>query len=109
MGAPSIYVYDCSNAGIIVESFKQFAEQHEKEFEVHFLCLERGERGFLFLQIEGVHRSRDPEEEGGRRFRMISWGELRGCGVQQNPYGPSRVGEGGSLKTNHVVYGCSYI
>lgn len=35
MGAPSIYVYDCSNAGIIVESFKQFAEQHEKEFEVN--------------------------------------------------------------------------
>ncbi|XP_067006454.1 regulatory-associated protein of mTOR isoform X2 [Anabrus simplex] len=33
MGAPSIYVYDCSNAGIIVESFKQFADQHEKEFE----------------------------------------------------------------------------
>ncbi|KAJ8916102.1 hypothetical protein NQ315_004468 [Exocentrus adspersus] len=33
MGAPSIYVYDCSNAGIIVDSFKQFAEQHEIEFE----------------------------------------------------------------------------
>ncbi|KAJ8928348.1 hypothetical protein NQ314_019078 [Rhamnusium bicolor] len=34
MGAPSIYVYDCSNAGIIVESFKQFAIQHESEYEV---------------------------------------------------------------------------
>ncbi|KAK0077123.1 hypothetical protein PV325_004412 [Microctonus aethiopoides] len=34
MGAPSIYVYDCSNAGIIVESFQQFAEQHEKEYEI---------------------------------------------------------------------------
>jgi len=34
MGAPSIYVYDCSNAGIIVDSFKQFADQHEKEYEV---------------------------------------------------------------------------
>ncbi|XP_071450687.1 regulatory-associated protein of mTOR-like [Hetaerina americana] len=33
MGSPSIYVYDCSNAGIIVESFKQFADQHEKEYE----------------------------------------------------------------------------
>ncbi|KAJ9585619.1 hypothetical protein L9F63_002589, partial [Diploptera punctata] len=33
MGAPSIYVYDCSNAGIIVESFSQFADQHEKEYE----------------------------------------------------------------------------
>lgn len=33
MGAPSIYVYDCSNAGIIVNSFNQFAEQHERELE----------------------------------------------------------------------------
>ncbi|XP_063991237.1 regulatory-associated protein of mTOR isoform X1 [Diachasmimorpha longicaudata] len=33
MGAPSIYVYDCSNAGIIVDSFQQFADQHEKEYE----------------------------------------------------------------------------
>lgn len=33
MGSPSIYVYDCSNAGIIVKSFSQFAEQHEREME----------------------------------------------------------------------------
>lgn len=33
MGAPSIYVYDCSNAGIIVQSFNTFADQHEKEIE----------------------------------------------------------------------------
>ncbi|KAK5640922.1 hypothetical protein RI129_009469 [Pyrocoelia pectoralis] len=33
MGAPSIYVYDCSNAGIIVDSFKTFAEQHENEYK----------------------------------------------------------------------------
>ena len=32
MGTPSIYVYDCNNAGIIVNSFKNFAEQHEKEY-----------------------------------------------------------------------------
>ncbi|XP_049869335.1 regulatory-associated protein of mTOR [Pectinophora gossypiella] len=31
MGAPSLYVYDCSSAGIIVENFKTFAEQHERE------------------------------------------------------------------------------
>ncbi|XP_058791281.1 regulatory-associated protein of mTOR isoform X2 [Phymastichus coffea] len=34
MGAPSIYVYDCSNAGIIVDSFQHFAAQHEKEYEI---------------------------------------------------------------------------
>ncbi|KPJ02537.1 Regulatory-associated protein of mTOR [Papilio xuthus] len=34
MGAPSLYVYDCSNAGIIVDNFKQFAEQHERDYEM---------------------------------------------------------------------------
>ena len=32
MGSPSIYVYDCSNAGIIVSSFEHFVEQHEREY-----------------------------------------------------------------------------
>uniref|UniRef100_UPI00358F8B59 regulatory-associated protein of mTOR isoform X2 n=1 Tax=Myxine glutinosa TaxID=7769 RepID=UPI00358F8B59 len=34
MGSPSIFVYDCSNAGIIVKSFKQFSLQREQELEV---------------------------------------------------------------------------
>ena len=34
MGSPSIYVYDCSNAGIIVDLFKQFSAQREQEAEV---------------------------------------------------------------------------
>ena len=33
MGSPSIYVYDCSNAGVIVESFHQFCTQREQELE----------------------------------------------------------------------------
>jgi len=33
MGSPSIYVYDCNNAGIIVESFKAFASQREQELD----------------------------------------------------------------------------
>ncbi|KAG1674177.1 Regulatory-associated protein of mTOR [Nymphon striatum] len=33
VSAPSIFVFDCSNAGIIVDLFKQFAKQHEEEFE----------------------------------------------------------------------------
>lgn len=31
MAAPSLYVWDCSNAGVIVNSFNNFAEQHELE------------------------------------------------------------------------------
>jgi regulatory associated protein of mTOR len=33
MGAPSIYVWDCNNAGIIVNWFNNFAEQHESEMQ----------------------------------------------------------------------------
>ncbi|CAL4126157.1 unnamed protein product, partial [Meganyctiphanes norvegica] len=32
MGTPSIYVYDSSNAGVIIRLFEQFAEQHEEEW-----------------------------------------------------------------------------
>jgi len=41
MGSPSMYVYDCSNAGMIIKLFSQFAEQHEKEDLVYiiFFCL----------------------------------------------------------------------
>ncbi|KAJ6220879.1 hypothetical protein RDWZM_006691 [Blomia tropicalis] len=35
MGSPSIYVFDCSNAGVIVDQFKQYAIQHQKEFEMN--------------------------------------------------------------------------
>lgn len=35
MGSPSIYVYDCSNAGIIIELFRQFSHQRESELEVN--------------------------------------------------------------------------
>ncbi|XP_041364724.1 regulatory-associated protein of mTOR-like isoform X2 [Gigantopelta aegis] len=31
MGSPSIYVYDCTNGGIILESFKQFSQQRDHE------------------------------------------------------------------------------
>nr|XP_006824701.1 PREDICTED: regulatory-associated protein of mTOR [Saccoglossus kowalevskii] len=34
MGSPSIFVYDCSHAGIILESFKQFCIQREQEYEL---------------------------------------------------------------------------
>lgn len=33
MWSPSIYVFDCSNAGMIVDAFQQFADQHQKEYE----------------------------------------------------------------------------
>lgn len=37
MGSPSIYVYDCSNAGMILKCFGQFAEQHAKEDSVYII------------------------------------------------------------------------
>ena len=34
MGSPSIYMYDCAKAGIIIESFHTFSVQRENEMEV---------------------------------------------------------------------------
>ncbi|XP_041474406.1 regulatory-associated protein of mTOR-like isoform X2 [Lytechinus variegatus] len=34
MGSPSIFVYDCSNAGLILESFEQFSIQKEQDREL---------------------------------------------------------------------------
>lgn len=34
MGAPSLYVYDCSNAGVVADNFRIFADQHDREYEV---------------------------------------------------------------------------
>ena len=31
MGTPSFYVWDCSNAGIIIQNFLQFEEDRENE------------------------------------------------------------------------------
>nr|XP_039265005.1 regulatory-associated protein of mTOR-like [Styela clava] len=35
MGTPSIFVYDCSNSGVIVNSFKMFAKQREKDMQIN--------------------------------------------------------------------------
>ncbi|KAF4540051.1 Target of rapamycin complex 1 subunit mip1 [Lasiodiplodia theobromae] len=31
LGAPSLFVYDCSDAGLIIQNFNKFAEKHEQE------------------------------------------------------------------------------
>ncbi|KAI1511318.1 hypothetical protein A1F97_03072 [Pyrenophora tritici-repentis] len=33
IGAPSLFVYDCSDAGLIITNFNRFAEKHQTEFE----------------------------------------------------------------------------
>jgi regulator-associated protein of mTOR len=33
IGAPSLFVYDCSDAGLIITNFLRFAEKHQLEFE----------------------------------------------------------------------------
>lgn len=37
MGAPSIYVFDCSCAGSIVDSFLEFAKQHRRDYEMELI------------------------------------------------------------------------
>ncbi|KAF2805386.1 WD repeat-containing protein-like protein mip1 [Mytilinidion resinicola] len=33
IGAPSLFVYDCSDAGLIITNFNKFAEKHQTEYE----------------------------------------------------------------------------
>ncbi|KAF2109718.1 raptor N-terminal caspase like domain-containing protein [Lophiotrema nucula] len=33
IGAPSLFVYDCSDAGLIISNFNKFAEKHQTEYE----------------------------------------------------------------------------
>ena len=35
LGAPSLFVYDCSDAGLIIENFNKFVEKHELELAEH--------------------------------------------------------------------------
>lgn len=34
MGSPSVYVYDCSRAGLIIQCFKNFATQHDPDVSI---------------------------------------------------------------------------
>jgi len=44
MGSPSIYVLDCSGAGLVVNWYNHFIEQRNKEYErLHMAALARGE------------------------------------------------------------------
>ena len=49
MGSPSIFVYDCNNAGLIVQSFIQFAAQREQEQEVIDNCVLWESEGSCFV------------------------------------------------------------
>uniref|UniRef100_A0A5F9D3M8 Raptor N-terminal CASPase-like domain-containing protein n=1 Tax=Oryctolagus cuniculus TaxID=9986 RepID=A0A5F9D3M8_RABIT len=67
MGSPSIFVYDCSNAGLVVKSFKQFALQREQELEVRTPChgLATAWLPFAFSLGRAVRRA--GQSCGGRR------------------------------------------
>ena len=39
MGSPSFYVWECSNAGIIIQNFLKFEEDRENEVEYKFFIL----------------------------------------------------------------------
>lgn len=57
MGSPSIYVYDCSNAGIIIELFRQFSQQRENELEVNMKKEKQAQTVFDDDILKGVDDS----------------------------------------------------
>lgn len=69
MGAPSIYVWDCSNAGLIVQWFNTFAEQHETE-----------------LQSQQANRSSSPQSNSQQSNSNLSFKnciQLAACAANQ--------------------------
>uniref|UniRef100_A0A182PDX3 Raptor N-terminal CASPase-like domain-containing protein n=1 Tax=Anopheles epiroticus TaxID=199890 RepID=A0A182PDX3_9DIPT len=84
MGAPSIYVYDCSNAGIIVNSFHTFAEQHESEME-HMRNRSGSTAGHTGpeLQTEDSRSSPSPSTGGTGTTTYRNCIQLAACAADQ--------------------------
>uniref|UniRef100_A0A182K1J5 Raptor N-terminal CASPase-like domain-containing protein n=1 Tax=Anopheles christyi TaxID=43041 RepID=A0A182K1J5_9DIPT len=84
MGAPSIYVYDCSNAGIIVNSFHMFAEQHEMEIE-HVRNRSGSTAGHTSgdLQAEDSRSSPSPSAGGTGTTTYRNCIQLAACAADQ--------------------------
>ena len=63
VGSPCIYVFDCAAAGIIVNSFRQFAEQRALVWSLYpafvlrlLLCMPLGCRPFMGQALQAVHQ-----------------------------------------------------
>ncbi|XP_061517571.1 regulatory-associated protein of mTOR [Anopheles gambiae] len=84
MGAPSIYVYDCSNAGIIVNSFHTFADQHELEVE-HIRNRSGSTVGHTGgdLQAEDSRSSPSPSTGGAGTTTYRNCIQLAACAADQ--------------------------
>lgn len=55
MAAPSIYVFDCSCAGSIVDSFLEFAKQHRRDYELElaqYHALQEGRRQIILDDVQ---------------------------------------------------------
>ena len=84
MGSPSIFVYDCSNAGIIVQSFEQFADQHEREY-LEQLSSQQTSTGTTSSSASGSINSLNPQAGGFLNESSSSGGS---SSQQQQPTPP---------------------
>lgn len=78
MGAPSIYVLDCSCAGSIVESFLEFAKQHKRDYEMelmHYNAFQLTQRQNMLNNVdqesEQVHAShQEPQQKSQNNYNV---------------------------------------
>ena len=77
MGSPSIYVWDCNNAGMIVENFKTFAEQHEQEF------MERRNNPLMMENEKFTLQQSDGDKEMSAPPSLRNCIQLAACGKDQ--------------------------
>lgn len=60
MGAPSIYVFDCSCAGSIVNSYLEFAKQHKRDYEMEltqYNAYQQTQRQIIIRGSDQEHQS----------------------------------------------------
>jgi regulator-associated protein of mTOR len=79
LGSPSMFVYDCSNAGHIVRAFLRFAQQRDRE------------QNNNYLKSQGANNSRDSEEYYNTNSKGLTKSELSNSNSSEN--GPPPMSE----------------
>lgn len=72
MGAPSIYVFDCSCAGSIVDSFLEFAKQHKRDYEMELIQYNVYEQSQRKMMLSNPNHQEQPLQQNNNLNSTIN-------------------------------------
>lgn len=75
MGSPSIYVFDCSCAGSIVDSFLDFAKQHKHDYEMelkHYNAYQQYQRQSMAENTDNHREQAQPQQQQQQQHLQIN-------------------------------------